>query len=154
MKDNTRKFSPRYQSRELSLKVLFSYSQNSRVWIDENFKYMKNNFFPKLKKIELAEQILEKFISNQKTISKIVDEFANKWDSKKQNPIDIVIIKMLITEILFLETPNRVAVSEYLNLTAEYSKDTSCSFVNWIAAQVIKKYWKKEDEKSWENSRS
>lgn len=145
MENNIKKFSPRYQSRELSLKVLFSYSQNNRVWIDENFKYMKENFFPKLKKIDLAEQILEKFISNKEKISEIVKEFANKWDFEKQNPIDVIIIEMFIVEILFLETPNRVAVSEYLNLTTEYSKDTSCSFVNWVAAQVIKKYWKKED---------
>ena len=140
MENNTKKFSPRYQSRELSLKVLFSYSQNKRVWIDENFKYMKENFFPKLKKVELAEQILEKFITNKEKISDIVKEFASKWDFDKQNPIDVTILELLITEILFLDTPDRVAVSEYLSLTSEYSKDNSCSFVNWVAAQVIKKY--------------
>lgn len=140
MKNNTKKFSPRYQSRELSLKVLFSYSQNKRVWIDENFKYMKENFFPKLKKTELAEQILENFISNQKKIEEIVKEFAVKFDLKKQNPIDIVILEMLVTEMLYIKTPAKVAISEYLNLTIDYSKDGSCSFINWVAAQVVKKY--------------
>lgn len=144
--NNNKKFSPRYQSRELSLKVLFSYSQNPRVWIQENFTYMKENFFPKLKKIELAEQILEKFISNKEKISEIIKEFASKWDFEKQNPIDIVILEMLITEILYLETPDRVAISEYLFLTTEYSKENSCSFVNWVAAQVIKKYGKTSEE--------
>jgi transcription termination factor NusB len=85
MENNTKKFSPRYQSRELSLKVLFSYSQNSRTSLDENFKYMKENFFPKLKKIELAENILESFSKNKENISEIVKEFANRWDSEKQN---------------------------------------------------------------------
>jgi len=146
MENNNKKFSPRYQSRELSLKVLFSYSQNPRVWIQENFSYMKENFFPKLKKTELAEQILEKFISNEEKISKIVKEFASKWDFEKQNPIDITIIEMLITEILYLDTPDRVAVSEYLFLTSEYSKENSYSFVNWVAAQVIKKYGKPSKE--------
>jgi len=91
---------------------------------------MKENFFPKLKKTELAEQFLEKFISNEEKISKIVKEFASKWDFEKQNPIDITIIEMLITEILYLDTPDRVAVSEYLFLTSEYSKENSYSFVN------------------------
>ena len=142
--DNTKKFSPRYQSRELSLKVLFSYSQNSRVWIDENFKYMKENFFPKLKKVELANEILENLIWNKEKISWIVKEFATKWDFEKQNPIDIIILEMLVTELLFLWTPDRVAVSEYLNLTSEYSKDESYKFINWVAAQVIKKYLEKK----------
>ena len=140
MENNTKKFSPRYQSRELSLKVLFSYSQNPRVWIQENFSYMKENFFPKLKKTELAEQILENFISNQEKISEIIKEFAIKWDFQKQNPIDITILELLLTEILYLDTPNRVALSEYLDLAFEYSKENSCSFINWVAAQVIKKY--------------
>jgi transcription termination factor NusB len=91
---------------------------------------MKENFFPKLKKVELAEQILEKFITNKEKISDIVKEFASKWDFDKQNPIDVTILELLITEILFLDTPDRVAVSEYLSLTSEYSKDNSCSFVN------------------------
>lgn len=144
--NNNKKFSPRYQSRELSLKVLFSYSQNPRVWIQENFTYMKENFFPKLKKTELAEQVLEKFISNKEKISEIIKEFASKWDFEKQNPIDIVILEMLITEILYLDTPDRVAISEYLFLTTEYSKENSYSFVNWVAGQVIKKYGKSSEE--------
>lgn len=150
MENNTKKFSPRYQSRELSLKVLFSYSQNKRVWVEENFNYMKENFFPKLKKTELATEILSKYIDNQSKISEVIKEFATKWDFQKQNPIDITILELLLTEILFLETPDRVAVSEYLSLTSEYSKENSCSFINWVAAQVIKKYWEKNEESSEE----
>ena len=144
-----KKFSPRYKSRELALRVLFSYSQNPRVSIEENFKYIKENFFSKLKKIKLAEDILENFIANQEKIVSIVKEFANKRDLSKQNPIDITIIEMLVTEVLYLWTPIKVAVSEYLLITSDYSKETSCSFVNWVAAQVIKKYWPK-NEKTWE----
>ena len=64
---------------------------------------MKENFFPKLKKTQLAEDILEKFISNQEKISEILKEFATKWDFQKQNPIDITILELLLTEILYLE---------------------------------------------------
>jgi transcription antitermination factor NusB len=130
MENNTKKFSPRYQSRELSLKVLFSYTQNPRTSIEENFSYMKENFFPKLKKTELAEQILEQFQKNEDEIKSVIIEFANKWDMEKQNPIDITILELLTTEVLFLDTPAKVAISEYLNLVSDYSKDNSYSFVN------------------------
>lgn len=146
MENKTKKFSPRYQSRELSLKVLFSYSQNPRTSIDENFKYMKENFFPKLKKTELSEDILKHYVKDKKKISEVVKEFANRWDIEKQNSIDIVILEMIAVEVIFLWTPWWVVVSEYINLTVEYSKESSVKFINWVTAQIIKKYWK-EDEK-------
>ena len=136
--------SPRHLSRELALKVLFSLSQNQKADPDQLFDYVKDGFYSKLKKNEIWREIFEKVLKNKEKNLSWIKEFATSFSMEKTNPIDISILEILITEIFYLKipTPVPVAVNEAILLANEYWKDWSASFINWVIAQVNKKYGK------------
>lgn len=134
--------SPRYLQRELALRVLFSFFQYKKENVAEFTEYVKREFFPKLKNIDLAKEIIEKVILNKEKNIEWITEFAKSFSIEKTNPMDIVILEMIITEIFYLEekTPVPVAVNELLKLASEYWKNWSTPFINWVIGKIVKKY--------------
>lgn len=136
------KISPRHLQRELALKVLFSFFQHKKENIPEFIEYVRKEFFPKLKKTDFAEEIINQAVKHRWANNQWIREFAKSFSIDKTNPIDIVVLEILITEIFHLEskTPVPVAVNEGLTLASEYGKEWSVSFVNWVIAKIVKKY--------------
>jgi len=139
MANNT---APRHLQRELALQVLFSFFQYKKENIAEFTEYIRKEFFPKHKEIKLAREIIDQAILNKEKNDEWVMEFAKSFSIKKTNPIDIVILEILISEIFYLKekTPVPVAVNEALKLAKNYWKEWSIPFINWVIAKIVKKY--------------
>ena len=79
---------------------------------------------------------------NFKTYSEKVDEeikkYANGWDFSRLVKMDKDILRIAITELMFIQdAPVKVVVDEALELAKKYSTDDSSSFINGILAKVI-----------------
>ncbi len=98
------------------------------------FSTLENQSEVKNYTIEIAEQ----FKNNHKTVDEQIQKYSNGWDISRLVKIDKDILRIAITELLFIkDTPIKVIVDEAVELAKKYSTEDSSSFVNGILAKVI-----------------
>ncbi|MCL2610299.1 MAG: transcription antitermination factor NusB [Defluviitaleaceae bacterium] len=81
-----------------------------------------------------TKEILEKTSENLEKIDEHIKNNLNKWKFERINKVDLALIRVAICEILFLETPKPVAISEVLKLAKDYNG--SETFINGILAKI------------------
>ena len=84
--------------------------------------------------IEIAEQ----FKLHAKEVDGQIQKYANGWDISRLVKMDKDILRIAITELLFVkDAPLKVVCDEAVELAKKYSTEDSSSFVNGILAKVI-----------------
>lgn len=87
---------------------------------------------------DYAIAIAEKFKENAQDVDAQIQKFAKGWDIERLVKMDKDILRIAITELLYVkEAPMKVVVDEALELAKKYSTDESSSFINGILAKVI-----------------
>lgn len=82
--------------------------------------------------------IAEKFQENAEFVDSQIQKFAKGWDIQRLVKMDKDILRIAITELLYIkDAPMKVVVDEALELAKKYSTDESSSFINGILAKVI-----------------
>ena len=88
--------------------------------------------------IQLSRMSPENFKKHCKEVDGEIQKYANGWDISRLVKIDKDILRIAITELLYVkEAPLKVVVDEAVELAKKYSTDDSSSFVNGILAKVI-----------------
>ncbi len=82
--------------------------------------------------------IAEKYHDNSEKVDGLIQKYSNGWDITRLVKIDKDILRIAITELLYIkETPVKVVVDEAVELAKKYSTEDSSSFINGILAKVI-----------------
>ena len=72
-------------------------------------------------------------ISNGDSLKPLIAEKANNWDISRIALIDMIIIKMAITEMIqFPSIPIKVTINEFIEISKRYSTPKSKQFINGI----------------------
>jgi len=88
---------------------------------------------------EYALQLLQEVIINDEDLTSIIDEKTPNWDKERIAELDMIILKMGITEFLkFPSIPVRATINEYLEVSKEYSTPKSSLFINGILDKMVK----------------
>lgn len=83
-------------------------------------------------------QIANTFKEHATEIDGLVKKYAKGWDIDRLVKIDKDILRISITEMLFIKgTPIKVVIDEALELAKKYSTDDSSSFINGILGKII-----------------
>lgn len=83
-------------------------------------------------------KIAEEFKLHSKEIDEEIQKYSNGWDISRLVKMDKDILRIAITELLFIQnTPIKVVVDEAVELAKKYSTEDSSSFVNGILAKII-----------------
>ena len=83
-------------------------------------------------------QIANTYKENAEEVDSFIKKFAHGWDIDRLVKIDKDILRIAITEMLFIKgTPIKVVVDEALELAKKYSTDDSSSFINGILGKII-----------------
>jgi N utilization substance protein B len=83
-------------------------------------------------------KIAENFKENTEFIDAQIQKFAKGWDIQRLVKIDKDILRIAITELLYIkDAPMKVIVDEALELAKKYSTEESASFINGILAKII-----------------
>ena len=92
---------------------------------------------------EYALQLFQKVIINEDELSEEIDGKTPNWDQERIAEIDMIILKMGISEFLFFPSiPVRATINEYLEVSKEYSTPKSSSFINGILDKMVKELTK------------
>ena len=85
-----------------------------------------------------AIEIAENFKEHCKEVDAEIQKYSNGWDISRLVKIDKDILRIAITELLYVkEAPLKVVVDEAVELAKKYSTEDSSSFVNGMLAKII-----------------
>ncbi len=83
-------------------------------------------------------KIANAFKEHHNEVDKQIKDFAIGWDFDRLIKIDKDIMRIAITELMYVEeVPHKVVVDEAVELAKKYSTEDSSSFINGVLAKVI-----------------
>lgn len=85
-----------------------------------------------------AKDLFRKTILNSKAAEALIMERVKNWEFDRLASIDVLLIKMGVTELLNFESiPIKVTINEYIELSKTYSTPQSKGFVNGILDKIV-----------------
>jgi len=106
------------------------------------------NTLPSIYKTELGDEdddrdfiktLFRQTIINDERYSEIIDKCTDNWERERIVIIDMIIVKMGMTEFEYLKTiPVKVTINEYIELSKYFSTPRSKLFVNGILDRILK----------------
>ena len=89
--------------------------------------------------VEMAMNLVITSAKNSNQYEQLIAEITDNWDPSRIASIDLIIIKLAITEFLHCpEIPPKATINEYLEITKNYSTPNSSKFVNGILDKLKK----------------
>jgi len=129
----------RSAAREEAFKLLYSLEIQKENFDEQLEIYFENE--------EISDNEIKNYITDtvkgiENNISeieqKISENLKKEWKIERISKINLVLLKLAIYEILYTETPYKVAINEAIEIAKKYGDDNSPNFVNGILASVVK----------------
>lgn len=93
--------------------------------------------------VVFGQDLLEKVYQNEEELLELVIPFLQNWDVKRLAVIDLILLKMAVSEFLHFSTiPTKVTLNEYVDISKIYSTDKSKSFINGVLDRMMKQFEK------------
>lgn len=87
---------------------------------------------------EYILKIAHRYKVNSEAVDDLIKKYAIGWEFDRIFKIDKNILRIAITELLFIkDAPHKVVIDEALELAKKYSTDDSSSFINGILAKIV-----------------
>lgn len=130
--------SARSKARKRALDALYAAELN-RKSPAENLRLAQGDNRQQDAIFDYAETLLTGYLSNADSINSRIQSLSDGWKLERMPNVDKSILRIAAWEILHNdEVPNEVAISEAVNLAAEYSTEESAKFVNGLLARLAK----------------
>lgn len=89
---------------------------------------------------EFGETLFIDVLSNDEELLGHIEPTLNNWDPERVAIIDMVLLKMALSELLnFPSIPTKVTLNEFVEIAKLYSTDKSKDFINGILDRLLKK---------------
>jgi len=131
--------SRRSRAREVVLQVLYQHDLNPDQDIDIRQQFVKARLNRQEGLIAFAQSLLDGVIGHRDEIDEQLKKIAENWKLGRMARIDRNILRLGAYEILFAETPDRVAINEAIELAKRYGNEQSSQFVNGILDRLLKR---------------
>jgi N utilization substance protein B len=90
-------------------------------------------------KWEFAKSLLHTVLEKSEHLESFIIPRLKNWDAERIALLDMIIMKMGVSEFLYFETiPPKVTINEYIDIAKEYSTQQSGQFVNGILDNIHK----------------
>ncbi len=90
---------------------------------------------------EFVSDLFNKTMLHHHKYEEDIHEKTPNWEADRIADIDMILIKMGITEFLhFPSIPSRVTINEYIEVAKDYSTNKSGYFVNGVLDKISKEY--------------
>lgn len=126
--------------------------------VENFFKNPKQiNFlqFISAEKNEYARSLLTSVIEKDEILMELIEPKLKNWDAERVASIDLILLKMGITEFLFFPTiPTKVTINEYIEVAKQYSTLQSGQFVNGVLDNTLKELMQENKIRKIERSKN
>lgn len=129
--------SRRTRAREIVLQVLYQQDLNPEQPRDVRVKFINGRLNYDRVLIEFATSLLEGVESKIESLDQTLEETARNWRLSRMSATDRNVLRLGAYEILFTDTPDRVALNEAIELAKRYGTNNSAQFVNGILDRLM-----------------
>ena len=130
--------SRRSRAREVVLQVLFQDDMNPGHSIAATDRFVRQRLNQDVRLIEFANELVAGVRRNRDEIDRMLADRAENWSLKRMAATDRNVLRLGAFEILFADTPNRVAIDEAVDLAKRFGAEQSAQFVNGILDRLLK----------------
>lgn len=126
----------RRNAREKAFALMFESIFNKSV--EEE---LDNEFILELKKEDeqqFAKELITLFKENENSINETIKKYLKNYDLERLYKIDLALLYLALTEIIYIKTPTQVVINETLEIAKLYSTDKSHKFINGILSSIVK----------------
>lgn len=104
----------------------------------DEFSPLLNLYTDKDEDVKMVKKLFRKTIEDDKENSKIIAEKTKNWDVERIAMIDILLMKMALTELVhFNSVPVKVTLNEYIELSKWFSTPKSKIFINGVLDKLV-----------------
>ena len=136
--------SSRRRAREVVLQLLFQRDLNPEIDQKTELIFLRRRLKQNQPFIEFAQQLFEGIESRKNEIDEQLATTAENWKLSRMAVTDRSILRMGAFEIIFGDTPGRVAINEAIELAKRYGTNNSYQFVNGILDRLLNSIVKSE----------
>ncbi|HVX11391.1 MAG TPA: transcription antitermination factor NusB [Pirellulales bacterium] len=130
--------SRRSRAREVALQVLFQDDLNPGGNPGQADQFLRG----RLKNDELvtfAQSLVAGVRRNRSELDQLLDRTADNWSLSRMATTDRNVLRLGAYEILYSDTPARVAINEAVELAKRFGSGQSAQFVNGILDRFLEK---------------
>ena len=114
----------------------------------KSIKQLNQNSYISLKEFDVREDdkeflidLCRKTILHHQDYNEEINDKTPNWDTDRIADIDLILIKMAITEFLYFPSiPTKVSINEYIEIAKDYSTLKSSYFINGVLDKILKDY--------------
>ena len=130
--------------RERVMQALYAYEIGREVG-GETVDFLASHLvYPEFRQhselLEFAQSLMRRTFNCSGECDEIIRSLSENWDFHRIAPIDKVLLRMGITELLhFPEIPTKVTINEVIEIAKRYSTDKSSIFINGLLDAALSK---------------
>lgn len=130
----------RTKSRELLMQLLFLMEVQQDFTTSAAARFYRDQ---EIMGNEFMDSLFNHYLENNQEIDIILDQCADNWTIQRINKVDLAILRLATTELLFMrDVPSAVIINEAVNMAKKYGIDDSGKFVNGVLGSIYKKHIK------------
>lgn len=109
--------------------------------IRENHSFDLKDMVVKEDDEEFLLDLFRKTLLHQDEFTEEIDQKTPNWDTERIADIDMILIKMALTEFIYFPSiPTKVTINEYIEIAKDYSTSKSSYFINGVLDKLLKDY--------------
>lgn len=129
--------SRRSRAREIVLQVLYQDDLNADQPEDIRLRFVNARLNQDRDLVAFAEDLLAGVRRHQAAVDQQLGEIARNWKLSRMAATDRNVLRLGAYEILFTDTPDRVAINEAIDLAKRYGTNNSSQFVNGVLDRLM-----------------
>lgn len=124
--------------REVVLQVLYQDDVNPQADQAETDRFLRRRLKDDEPSLEFAHALLSGVRRNRGELDAMLSAAAENWSLERMAVTDRNILRIGTFEILYTETPDRVAINEAVELAKRYGARQSPQFVNGLLDRLLR----------------
>ena len=126
----------RSRAREVALQVLYQDDLNPRHDPAESDKFLRSRL-QAAELVDFARSLVQGVRRNRGELDALLAQTADNWSLERMAATDRNVLRLGAYEILYCETPDRVAINEAVELAKRFGSKQSAQFVNGILDRLL-----------------
>lgn len=129
--------SRRSRAREVVMQLLYRDDLNGIGKADFDSQFLSTRLNRNAKLVEFADTLLQGVRQKIESIDEALESTTTNWRLSRMAATDRNIMRLAAWEILFGDTPPRVALNEAIEMSKRYGDEKSASFVNGVLDKLM-----------------
>jgi len=131
--------SRRSRAREVVLQLLYQDDVNPTRRLARDEPFIRGRLRNKKALVAFAESLLSGVRRNRTELDGLLEARADNWSLKRMAATDRNVLRLGAYEIMYADTPGRVAINEAVELAKRYGSKQSAQFVNGVLDRFLMK---------------